>query len=589
MKLRHEVCGEEFWLPPSKLWSCGRGCPKCRLEARNKMLSAEGKKRFEDALAKSSLEVIQDDFEYKNNKTSVLVRCRKCGREQKMTTGNIVRGHGCKSCARRIPTEEKEAQFVKKLAQKAPEWELTGKYQGANVRAMFRHSPCGAEYMKTPEIVLMYPERCQFCNAKKLRSSPEDYAKSVAHKVDYELLTDYVDWNTKILIRHKKCGHQFLALPGVFRRSDEGCPFCKNNLIASRVVSTHEEFIKRLGARAEDYEFITKYKKAKLPILARHKSCGTEFEITPDSMLRGGRCKTCNNSTGEVEVLKFVQSILPGEKVVHGDRTHLPYNRELDVWVPGRKIAIEYDGLKYHTREHFMSDPNRNWTAAQASKYHLWKTEKCEKQGIWLIHIFEDEWLEHRDIVEDKLKAVFKCPMERYYARKLELRPVKRAERDKFLEANHIQGKASGGVAIGLYDGEALLAVQVFLSKGRGSWELVRYATKLGTSVVGGFTKCLRWFERNYSPKKIKTFGDKRWCSPYTDVYKRTGFTLDGETDISYWYVKGVKRWHKAKFRKAKLKKMGVDVRGKTEDVLMQELGYERIYDCGRFRYIKEY
>ena len=131
--------------------------------------------------------------------------------------------------------------------------------------------------------------------------------------------------------------------------------------------------------------------------------------------------------------------------------------------------------------------------------------------------------------------------------------------------------------------------LQSFLKKGDDRWELVRYATILGSSVVGGFTKCLKWFERNYSPKEVLSFGDRRWCSPFTDVYRETGFTLDGVTPPNYWYIKGRKRYHKFNFRKDRLGRKGIDVADKTERQIMQEQGYQRIYDCGLYRYIKVY
>ena len=69
--------------------------------------------------------------------------------------------------------------------------------------------------------------------------------------------------------------------------------------------------------------------------------------------------------------------------------------KELDIYIPNKKLAIEYDGLVWHSEKF-----NKQWD------YHLMKTLECEKQGIRLIHIFEDEWLEHKEIVKAKLKHI---------------------------------------------------------------------------------------------------------------------------------------------------------------------------------------
>lgn len=485
------------------------------------------------------------------------------------------------------PTRE---EFVERLKKDAPEWELLGDYKNALTQTMFRHKPCGTEYMKLPYNVTHKPHSCRVCNAKRLAFTPEKYRESISHKIDYELLTEFVDAKTKVRVRHKKCGTEFWVLPFNFNKREEGCPHCKNQYISKRITMSHEQFIEKLGDRAEEYEFITKYKKAHIPIRVKHLPCGNEFDITPDSMLRGGRCKSCKYSTGEGEVFRFVKSLPLGVEVIQGDRSHLPNHRELDIWVPEYNIAIEYDGVRYHTVEHLMSDEKRKWSSSQAKNYHLWKTKECEKQGIRLIHIFEDEWVEHREIVEDKLRAAFKCPMVRYYARKLSLKEVGVKDAKDFLNENHIQGWGRASVAIGLYDyNHRLVAVQSFLRKDNGRWELVRYATLLNSTVIGGFTRCLKWFERNYNPKEVISFGDRRWCSPFTDVYRETGFTLDGVTPPSYWYIKGRKRYHKFNFRKNRLTKRGIDVSNKTEKQIMQEQGYQRIYDCGLYRYLKKY
>lgn len=43
---------------------------------------------------------------------------------------------------------------------------------------------------------------------------------------------------------------------------------------------------------------------------------------------------------------------------------------ELDIYVPGKKLAIEYDGMYWH------SDEFKN------ASYHVKKTDDCEKAGI---------------------------------------------------------------------------------------------------------------------------------------------------------------------------------------------------------------
>lgn len=486
-----------------------------------------------------------------------------------------------------------ETEFKEHLASKAPEWELVGRYTNALTRTEFKHKPCGHAYLKTPYVVTSKPHMCQFCNANKLRGDSAFFEK-VKDKTGYEVLGEYKNNRTKILVRHKICGREFETTPYNFCRAKEGCPFCVGKAISNSSTWTHEKFLEAIGERAEEYEFLTQYVDAHTKIRVRH-CCGNEFDITPNNFLRGGRCKVCKYSTGEGQVCRYVKSILPDEEVVQGDRAHLPSHAEIDVFIPSRNLAIEYDGLAYHTVEHFLKDKRRNWTVSQAQNRQKWKTDECYKQGIRMVHIFEDEWLEHRDIAEDKLRAILKAPATKYYARKLLIKEVPKKDARDFLEANHIQGKTQTTVSVGLYDGDKLIAVQSFCKYTRknipGAWELVRYATLLGTQIVGGFSRCLKWFERNYSPKEVISFADLRWCDRDENVYLANGFEPTGEVEKKYWYVKPPKRFHKSDFRKRKFRSQYPEIYspGKTEAEMAKELGLQRIYDCGLIRYHKLY
>ena len=59
---------------------------------------------------------------------------------------------------------------------------------------------------------------------------------------------------------------------------------------------------------------------------------------------------------------------------------------EIDIFIPSKNIAIEYDGLYWHSSNKFSG-------RTIEKKYHLNKTEQCLKKGIKLIHIFENEWI----------------------------------------------------------------------------------------------------------------------------------------------------------------------------------------------------
>ncbi len=485
--------------------------------------------------------------------------------------------------------ERRKQQFLDRLPNT---WELVGEYKNSTTRTLFRHKVCGEVYEKTPFVILQNPNRCQFCNRKRLMMTDEEFRNKCSDKLDsYELMDVYAGFHSKIRIRHKECGRVFEQTPCTFLHAKGGCPYCKNKLISDSHTLTTEEFWAKLGDKTDEYELLSEYTGAKNKIRVRHR-CGNEFEVIADNFARGSRCKQCKYSTGEGQVYKFVKSICPDAE--QGITNILPGRFELDIYIPSKQIAIEYDGLRYHTVEHFEKQ-KRSWELCSPKGLHLWKTNECLRRGIRLIHIFEDEWSNEREIVEDKLRSILNSPMPSIFARKTSVSIVSRKEARAFLEDNHIQGASRSKLYVGLEFEGRLVAIQGFselrsgLGGKSGEWELQRYVTKNNTKVVGGFSKCLKYFERQYQPIKIISYGDIRWVDQRNNVYLKNGFVDINHSLPSYSYVKGNKRYHRFGFRKEAIRQKFPDIynSSKTERQMMRDAGYERIYDCGVIRYEK--
>ena len=133
------------------------------------------------------------------------------------------------------------------------------------------------------------------------------------------------------------------------------------------------------------------------------------------------------------------------------DRKILPNGKELDIYIPEKKISIEFDGIYWHSE---LNGKKRN--------YHLNKTVECEKQGIRLIHIFENEWNSSREIVESKLVNILGNRKERIHARKCLIKTPTYIEKCDFLEKNHIQGKDISKIYYGLYHNDKLISIITF-------------------------------------------------------------------------------------------------------------------------------
>lgn len=249
-----------------------------------------------------------------------------------------------------------------------------------------------------------------------------------------------------------------------------------------------------------------------------------------------------------------------------------PY--ELDFYIPDFKIAIEYNSFKYHTDDNKHIDKN----------YHKNKTDLCKSQEIQLLHIFQDEWFLKQDIITNKILNLCGKTQKGIAARKCNILKISWDVAKSFIDKFHIQGSGSGAtVSYGCYCNTELIGVMTFI-KQNNEWVLNRFASNENNN-PGMAGKLLKQFIREYNPDKITSFADLRYS--YGNLYNKLGFIIDKILPPDYSYVKGNNLYNKRQFRKNKFKDyFGLDIKGKTETVLAEEIGLKRIWDCGKIRYV---
>lgn len=326
------------------------------------------------------------------------------------------------------------------------------------------------------------------------------------------------------------------------------------------------------------------------------KQCSYKFE----TYLYNGHipiCRNCNpyKTTGiskaEKEVLAFVKSILPENTIIlENDRTLIP-PKEVDIYIPEYKIAIEYNGLYWHSEISGGKDKH----------YHLDKSNECFAKGVQLIHISEDEWIDKQNIVKNRLKNVFGLNKESsIYARNCIVREIGNEEKDIFLDLNHLQGKDKSSIKLGAYYNDELVSVMTFgklrLALGqkknedinKHTYELYRFCSS--KNVVGIAGKLFKHFIDNYYFTSVITYMDKRWnVDEINNLYTKLGFKLLSHTSPNYWYVSEMEpyRQHRFNFRKNVLKdRLNKFNPQLTEWMNMQLNDYDRIWDCGNMKFV---
>lgn len=133
------------------------------------------------------------------------------------------------------------------------------------------------------------------------------------------------------------------------------------------------------------------------------QKCNSEFEAR-SWIGRPPRCFTCQPQTISPQHLQVRDFLLAhGIKFEENNRIAIR-PKELDFYIPDYKLAIEINGLYWHSE-----------AAGTSKMYHQEKSLACLKQGISLVHLFEDELeLDFDNTMSSVLENYFALPLKSY-------------------------------------------------------------------------------------------------------------------------------------------------------------------------------
>ena len=257
--------------------------------------------------------------------------------------------------------------------------------------------------------------------------------------------------------------------------------------------------------------------------------------------------------------------------------------KEIDIYIPSKKIAIECNGIYWHS------------TIYKNDNYHYEKFIEAENKKIQLLTIWEDQLINKPDIIKSIILSKLGIYKEKIGARKCIIKNIQSKTCNQFLNTNHLQGSCPSTVKLGLYYNNELISIMTFSRKRLGigvlekdeknQWELVRFCNKQHYQVIGGASKLLKYFIENYNPTTIISFSSNDISNG--NLYKKLGFNMFSKLKGSYWYIdpNNFKRYHRFKFRKSELVKMGFD-KEKSERQIMEDSKYLKIFDSGQIKWV---
>ena len=385
----------------------------------------------------------------------------------------------------------------------------------------------------------------------------ENRKKKIQEKYDVDYYSQTEEWKNKIKSTSKeKYGVEYY--------------FQSKDFLSNERKKYYDKFIKLLDEK--NFTMISSkedYINLKEQLLFKCNDCGTEFYNNGNKIFYV-YCPHCNTklySHKEKEVFNYVKSIYSGA-VIENDRTILS-GKELDIYIPDKNIAIEFDGKYWHSDLFVNKD------------YHLNKTLECQDKGIRLIHIFEYDWNLHKKICQSIIASALGIYERKLYARKCVVKCIDNDLYKEFLMSNHIQGSINSSFRLGLFYGKELVAVMGF-GKSRfkkDEYELHRFCTKLHTQVVGGFSKLIK----HSGVKEFISYVDRARFTG--DGYIKNGFQIVNYTKPSYVYVRNDVIFNRMSCQKHKLSNIleNYDETQSEYDNMVNN-GYFRIYDCGTIK-----
>lgn len=507
--------------------------------------------------------------EYTKSKNKVLIICKEHGEFIQEAT-NHLQGHGCPECGfgiSRLAKLKNLDWFVEQAAKTHGELYDYSKSVFKNTQTKLtvtckKHG----EFLVTPSHHLYSKSGCPACVPDINRLDADEFFEECnrVHNNRY-------DYSKAVYVRVKDEIEIICPIHGSFWQTGKnhkkgiGCKACHFESVRSNT----DEFVRKAkDVHGDKYT----YENAEYRLCSEKVSVTCpkhgDFLVTPSNHLLGHGCKYCF-SMPTVSSHEFVLR----ERYPQAEFSNRNLiGKELDLLFAESGLGIEVNGRFWHSEYN-----------GKSKDYHLEKTERCLEKGMTLLHFWEDEVVFKQPIVESMIDARL-GKSTKIYARNTEVREVPVTDTKQFLSDNHLQGSAQALAAYGLFSEGLLVSVMTF-AKPRFNksfeYEIIRYATKINLTVVGGSSKLFKAFVKDYQPSSVITYADRRYSEG--KVYETIGFSFSKNSKPSYFYTKGNKNLSRYSCQKHKLQKLLGDKfdPDKSEHENMFANGWYRVYDCG--------
>lgn len=315
------------------------------------------------------------------------------------------------------------------------------------------------------------------------------------------------------------------------------------------------------------------------------KECENEFKLGDFKFLSNGlRCPFClpkRESKLELIICKFLKDL--GVDYLRNDRK--TFGCEIDILIPEFKLGIEIDGILWHSFGKSKYSYLNNYE--KENKNHLLEKRNILKEEGYTLLRFTDIEI-NNPVKLEIIKSFINGKLglhKKIFARKCELRSISQSELNSFLENNHLIGPINSKIKYGLFHNNELVMIASFGKKRfskTNDWELYRLCSKNNYTIVGGFSKLIKRFKKDYPTEKLYSFIDMRFSTG--KGFEKIGFKIESYSPPNYFYFNRKtkdfkKRYQAQKHKLSTFLEFFDENLSETENMYNHD--YRKFYDCG--------
>ena len=328
---------------------------------------------------------------YKNNRTKIELIC-PYGHEYKVTFGDFYNsGSRCPLCYNKKRNKDNvlKYDYVKNYIEQKGYTLLSVSYKNSKQKLLVRCHE-GHEYKVTFNNFKQKNSGCYECLYGKKRTI-DDVKNIIEKEKGYTLLSTSYKSNKDLLDIMCGNGHIYKTTLSTFLKGHR-CSVC----FYDKLKHTYDDVKKYIESFG--YKLLSTSYKGVMENIKVKCQYGHTFNTSFNRFLSGKRCPICwNESTSskqEQGLQDYIESL--GYDIVRNDRTQIinpltGKHLELDIWIPDKNKAIEYNGTYWHSNKY------------QQVKDKI-KINQCKENSIDLMIVDDIMWNNNNAIIKNTIK-----------------------------------------------------------------------------------------------------------------------------------------------------------------------------------------